>query len=163
MKTLFPILCVSASAFAAPVELCVSFECENCFSVHVMKAESVENPQWMFKDSVECECGMWLAPSFEIPDWPEALPSGAGGLCASIGKKESVIKMPPVPEIKLKEGNIVYSAYISDNKQEVTSKFKHDVDLLWKTRFICQGNLSKDTTLVYKIKANLVGECSSKK
>lgn len=160
MKKFLFFLLLCSRAISASVDLCVLYECENCFSVRVLKIDSLVNkPQWNLKDSIECECGMWFPPSFEIPELPEPAPSGSGGTCVSIEKKGNLMKMPPVPEITLQDGDVVYSSFFSDRTEEIHSKYKHAINLLWKVRFGCPGDQTKDTTLIYKIKANLVGEC----
>lgn len=157
---IFLSLCLFVCSFAAPVELCVSFECENCYSIRVQKIETLEKKQWSLKDSVACECGMWLSPSFEIKNLPGDYLSGAGGGCVSVGGKRKIMKMPPAPQVNIQQGDIVYAAYIEKPKEKISSQYKQNLDLYWKARFVCQDNHSNDLTLTQKIDAVLVGECS---
>ena len=88
MKKNIFFFCSFVCSFAAPVELCVSFECENCYSIRVQKIETLEKKQWSLSDSVACECGMWLPPSFEIKNLPGNYLSGVGGGCVAFEKKK---------------------------------------------------------------------------
>ena len=90
MKKNIFFLCSFVCSFAAPVELCVSFECENCYSIRVQKIETLEKKQWSLSDSVACECGMWLPPSFEIKNLPGNYLSGVGGGCVAFEKKNLI-------------------------------------------------------------------------
>ncbi len=146
-------------AFSAPVELCVAFECEDCYSIRVLSVDSLEKKQWLLKDSVECECGMWQPPSFEIKNLPGESLSGAGGSCVSIGETGKKMKMPKAPQMKLQQNDVVYSAYVKDAKKIISSKYKQKVDFYWKARFVCQNNHSNDINLMQEIDAILIGEC----
>ena len=161
MKKFIFFLC-SVSAFSAPLELCASFECENCYSIQVRKIDAIEKKQWTLTDSVACECGMWLSPSFEIKNMPGDYLSGTGGGCVSIGKKGKKMKMPPVPQMNIQQGDVVYRAYIENPRKKLSPKFKQNLDFYWKVRYVCQDNPSNDVILAQKIDAVLVGECSEK-
>ena len=104
MKKIISILFCCACAFSAPVELCASFECDDCYSIHVSKVDSLEKEQWLLKDSVECECGMWLPPSFKIKNFPGESLSGTGGGCVSIGERGRKMKMPVEPQMVVQIG-----------------------------------------------------------
>ena len=146
-------------AFSAPVELCVAFECEDCYSIRVLSVDSLEKKQWLLKDSVECECGLWLPPSFKIKNFSGESMSGSGGSCVSVGENGGKIKMPVVPQVILQKGDAIYTVYKDKSKKEIVPKFKQKVDLYWETKFVCQGNPSNDKKLSQKIDAVLVGEC----
>ena len=161
MKKSIIFLCSFVSAFAAPVELCASFECENCYSIRVQKINTLEKKQWLLKDSVACECGMWLSPSFEITNLPGEYLSGGGGGCVSVGRKRNMMKMPPVPQMNIQQGDIVYMAYIEKPKEKISSLYKQKLDFHWNARFVCQGNHFGDLTVTQKMDAILVGECSN--
>lgn len=159
MKKAVLFICSFVCAYSAPIELCASFECEDCYSIHVLKADSLVKNQWVFKDSVECECGMWLSPSFVIKNLPGNFLSGAGGGCVLIDGKRKKMKMPSMPQMILRQGDVVYTAYTDNAKKGISSKFKQTLDFYWKVRFECQGNSANDTTVLYKLDAILVGEC----
>lgn len=159
MKKNIFFLCSFVCSFAAPVELCVSFECENCYSIRVQKIETLEKKQWSLSDSVACECGMWLPPSFEIKNLPGNYLSGVGGGCVAFEKKRKMMKMPSMPQMNIQQGDIVYTAYVDTPKEKILPQYKQNLDFYWKVHFVCQDNNSNDTTLTYKIDALLVGEC----
>lgn len=163
MKKSILFLCPFVCSFAAPVELCASFECENCYSIRVQKIETLEKKQWSLKDSVACECGMWLSPSFEIKNLPGDYLSGAGGGCVSVGGKRKIMKMPPVPQMNIQQGDVIYRAYIENPRKKLSLKYQQSPDIYWKVRFVCQDNPLNDVILAQKIDAVLVGECSEKK
>ena len=94
MKRFLGLFCSYVCAFSAPIELCASFECDDCYSIRVSNVDSLEKKQWLLKDSVECECGMWLPPSFKIKNFPGESLSGTGGGCVSIGENGGKMKMP---------------------------------------------------------------------
>jgi hypothetical protein len=69
------------------------------------------------------------------------------------------MKMPPMPQMNIQQGDIVYTAYVDTPKEKILPQYKQNLDFYWKVHFVCQGNSSNDTTLTYKIDALLVGEC----
>ena len=162
MNRVILFLCLVAGAWAFPVELCASFDCEGCYSIHVLKADTLIEKRWEIVHSVQCDCGMWLSPSFKIDDMPGETLSGTGGGCVAVGNKGGMMKMPPVPKMNLRQGDIVYTAFIADARKKVSSKFNQKLNFYWEARFVCQEDHSSDIFLTRKIDAVLVGECSRK-
>lgn len=159
MKRIILLLGFWGYVFSAPIELCASFECDNCYSIRIQKADSLEKKEWLFKDTVQCECGMWLRPSFKVKNLPGDSWSGGGGTCLPIGRGLAKMMIPEGPQMNIQKGEIVYTAYVDNSREKIFPKFKQDVELYWETKFVCQGNPSNDKKLSQKISAILVGEC----
>ena len=152
------------------VELCVKFgnECyENCadtYAVHIKGVKaSKEQPLWILKDSVSCDCGVWTSPTYTLRNLPgKSYPFFSMTSCSWINKKKEIGAIPEPPKVRLDSsivGKQVFYAIDLKSKKDVEAYFGKSIELLWKTNFVCQGNSSNDTTLTYKIDALLVGEC----
>jgi len=139
--------------------LCASFECENCYSIQVRKIDAIEKNNGHLKIllRVNVVCGFHRSLKKNMPG--DYL-SGTGGDCVSIGKKGKKMKMPPVPQMNIQQGDVIYRAYIENPRKKLSLKYQQSPDIYWKVRFVCQDNPSNDVILAQKIDAVLVGECS---